>query len=166
MLSKCYRFENGSEPSWNILQSVANGRPSLQLICRPEPWLNLSLHSIVSTTTYTSRVRKSAINGTTLILGHQMVPYTVKVRKSALTKLPQFGPTLQLDHQRVPPTGWLLKLPYFGPTLSMVPIQADWWKVFGPNFSVGQQMAPIQSWLFADWLTVLFQWPCNGQFKF
>ena len=54
---------------------------------------------------YTDGVRKSAIIGTTLIVGHQMVPYTVKVRKSALRKLPQFGPTLQLDHQRVPHTG-------------------------------------------------------------
>ena len=87
-----------------------------------------------------------------------MVPCTVW-----LLKLPQFGPTLQLGHQRVPHTGWLLKCSHFGPTLSMVPIQADCWKVFGPNFSVGQQMAPIQSWLFADCLTVLFQWPWNGK---
>ena len=86
---------------------------------------------------------------------------------------------------------WFLKSPYFGLALQTGPPDGPQYRliveiatfchhviwppngphsgclvesaVFGPNFLVGQQMAPIQSWLFADCLTVLFQWPWNGK---
>ena len=123
--------------------------------------------------------------GPTLQLGHQMVSHIVW-----FLKLPYFGPTLQHGPPDGPPywlivemaTVWshfvigqsndplyrlivekatfchhVIRLPN-GPPYRLT-------AVFGPNFSVGQQMTPIQSWLFADCLAVLFHEMGNLSFN-
>ena len=103
---------------------------------------------------YTGWLGKSAISAPTLLLVLQMVPYTCWLVKSAISaptlsvvlqmvplyrltggkckscskflKFPYFGHTLQLGHQMVPHTGWLLKWPHFVPTLSLSHRMIPW----------------------------------------
>ena len=102
--------------------------------------------------------------GPTLQLGHQMVPHT-----GWLLKWPHFGPTLSLGHWMVPCTGHSpFRLP--GEKCSFCPILSFGYQmvhhtgwlvkraVLCPNFPVGQQMAPIQSWLFGCIFPVVMKW--------
>ena len=109
---------------------------------------------------YTCWLVKSAISAPTLSVVLQMVPlYRLTGGKckscSKFLKFPYFGHTLQLGHQMVPHTGWLLKWPHFVPTLSLSHRMIPW-------SPVQRLIVEIAYWLKVQFLCFYVIWLQNG----
>ena len=113
-----------------IVSSAPNG-PSIYAEWGKVQFLHLLCYWSSKWSPYTCWLVKSAISAPTLSVVLQKVPlYRLTGGKckscSKFLKFPYFGHTLQLGHQMVPHTGWLLKWPHFVPTLSLSHRMIPW----------------------------------------